>query len=71
MKASIKHFESLLSSKELNAKLTRWALFLQQFSMKIVYCPGAKNENADGLSMDPIRRGRRSSRRGGRCQEES
>jgi len=42
--------ESLLTSRELNAKLTRWALFLQQFAMKITYRPGIKNQNADGLS---------------------
>ena len=42
--------ESLLTSRELNPKLTRWALFLQQFSMKITYRPGVKNQNTDGLS---------------------
>jgi hypothetical protein len=46
--------ESLLSSRELNAKLTRWAMFVQQFSMKITCRPGIKNQNADGLSTDRL-----------------
>ena len=36
--------ESLLTSRELNPKLTRWALFLQQFSMKITYRPGVSRQ---------------------------
>ena len=42
--------EGLLRSRSLNAKLTRWALFLQQFNMEIAYRPGSTNQNADGLS---------------------
>ena len=45
-----KALEQLLSSNHLNARLTRWALYLQQFSMTIHYRPGSKNQNADGLS---------------------
>ena len=42
--------EGLLRSRNLNDKLTRWAPFLQQFNMEIVYRPGTTNQNADGLS---------------------
>ena len=42
--------ESLLKSTDLNPKLTRWALYLQQFNMAIKYRPGSINQNADGLS---------------------
>ena len=44
-----KTLESLLKST-LNPKLTRWALYLQQFDMEIQYRPGIANQNADGLS---------------------
>ena len=36
----------LPSKADLNAKLTIWALFLQQFNMKVVYCQGVINQNA-------------------------
>ena len=45
-----KALESLLKSTTLNPKLTRWALYLQQFDMEIQYRPGIANQNADGLS---------------------
>jgi len=34
--------ESLLKSTDLNPKLRRWELFLQQFMMAITYRPGTK-----------------------------
>ena len=45
-----KALESLLKSTQLNSKLARWALYLQQFSMEIKYRPGVFNQNSDGLS---------------------
>ena len=40
----------LASSRALNRSLTRWALFLQDFSFTIKYRPGKLNNNVDGLS---------------------
>ena len=40
----------LASLKALNRKLTRWALFLQNFTFTIKYRPGKLNNNVDGLS---------------------
>ena len=34
-----------------NRRLTRWALYLQNFDFSIQYRPGPKNGNADGLSL--------------------
>ena len=45
-----KALETLLKSTTLNPKLTRWALYLQQFYMEIQYRPGIAKQNADGLS---------------------
>ena len=42
-----KALESLPKSTTLNPKLTRWALYLQQFDME---CAGIPNQNVDGLS---------------------
>ena len=33
-----------------NRRLTRWALYLQDFDFSMQYRPGPKNGNADGLS---------------------
>ena len=33
-----------------NARLTRWALCLQEFNFKIIHKAGKKNANADSLS---------------------
>ena len=42
--------QGLRSSTNHNRRLTRWALFLQDFDFKITYRPGPDNSNADGLS---------------------
>ena len=40
----------LASSRVLNRRLTRWDLFLQDFTFIIKYRPGKLNNNVDGLS---------------------
>ena len=40
----------LMTLKEPNERLMRWALRLQEFEMKITYRPGVQNQNADALS---------------------
>ena len=45
-----KALEALITSKILNRRLSRWALYLQEFNFAIRYRPGKKNGNADGLS---------------------
>ena len=45
-----KALELLLTSKVLNRRLTRWALYLQEFCFTPRYRPGSQNANADGLS---------------------
>ena len=45
-----KALESLLTYKVLNRRLTRWALYLQEFCFTPQYRPGSQNANADGLS---------------------
>lgn len=40
-------------TKDQNAKLTRWALLLQEFSFDVEHCPGAQNELPDLLSRSP------------------
>ncbi len=39
-----------MSSQDLNPRLWRWCLYLQDFSFKCVYRPGAENGVADALS---------------------
>jgi hypothetical protein len=43
----------LNTAKESNAKLTRWALHLQEFSFTVEHCPGKENELPDLLSRQP------------------
>ncbi len=45
-----KAIEFLNTAKTVTGRLARWALRLQPFSYKIIYRPGSKNGNADGLS---------------------
>ena len=40
----------LQSKRSPNKRLTRWALFLQEFAFEVRYRPGTRNGNADGLS---------------------
>ena len=42
--------QGLRASKNQNRRLTRWSLFLQDFSFDVTYKPGPDNSNADGLS---------------------
>lgn len=44
----------LMSLKEPNSKLIRWALKLKEFDYTIKYKPGKINSNADALSRIPI-----------------
>ena len=43
----------LNTAKSSNAKLTRWALLLQEFKFKVEHCPGKLNQLPDLLSRDP------------------
>lgn len=43
----------LQQTKDHRAKLTRWALLLQEFSFKVRHCAGRDNELADSLSRNP------------------
>ncbi|KAJ3656460.1 hypothetical protein Zmor_015536 [Zophobas morio] len=43
----------LNSAKDINAKLTRWALLLQEFKFRVEHCPGKDNQLPDLLSRDP------------------
>jgi hypothetical protein len=43
----------LNTTKESNAKLTRWALLLQEFSFRVEHVPGKENELPDLLSRQP------------------
>ena len=40
----------LKSMRNSNQRLTRWAVFLQQFKLEVQYRPGSHNKNANGLS---------------------
>jgi hypothetical protein len=44
----------LMSKRESTGRLTRWALYLQQFDMEIKYRPGKMHQNADALSRVPV-----------------
>ena len=44
----------IMSKRESTGRLTRWALYLQQFDMVIKYRPGKLHQNADTLSRTPI-----------------
>ena len=46
--------EYMLSKRESTGRLTRWALYLQQFDMEIKYRPGKLHQNADALSRTPV-----------------
>ena len=43
----------LLGSHDLNGRLARWTLALQQYDLQIFHRPGHSNGNADGLSRLP------------------
>ncbi|KAJ3666060.1 hypothetical protein Zmor_001515 [Zophobas morio] len=43
----------LNSAKDINAKLTRWALLLQKFKFRVEHCPGKDNQLPDLLSRNP------------------
>lgn len=45
----------LMKCRLLNARLTRWVLFLQEYHFKIVYCKGSDNILADALSRYPLK----------------
>jgi len=45
----------LFSFKLKNSRLTRWTLALQEFDLKIIYCPG-KDNPIDTLSRHPLGR---------------
>lgn len=45
----------LLKSKLHNARLARWALFLQEFDFEILHCSGKENTLADVLSRYPLK----------------
>ncbi len=42
--------ESLRTSKNANSRIMRWALYLQQFQMRVQYIRGRDNVGADVLS---------------------
>ena len=43
--------------KDTRAKLTRWALLLQEFDFDVEHCPGRDNELPDALSRNPQNKG--------------
>ncbi|KAG1957182.1 retrotransposable element [Pimephales promelas] len=45
-----KNLEYLRSSKRLNPRQARWALFFTRFNFTVTYRPGSKNTKADALS---------------------
>ena len=46
----------LMETRDVTAKLARWALKLQEYDFEIQYRPGKANANADGLSRLPMER---------------
>lgn len=44
----------LMTSKNLTGQYARWALALQSYQFTVVHRPGAKHQNADGLSRNPL-----------------
>ena len=44
----------LKTNSDLTGRLSRWALFLQQFDFQIVHKQGAAHQNADCLSRNPL-----------------
>ena len=46
--------KSILNNTSLKGRLSRWALLLQQYRMKIVHKPGKHNTNADALSRSDV-----------------
>lgn len=45
--SSLKH---TLQKKDVNAKIARWALYLEQFDFEVVHRPGLRMQHADALS---------------------
>ena len=45
-----------LSAQKMEGMLCRWALALQEYDFKILYCKGSLNTNADALSRMPMLR---------------
>jgi len=45
-----KNLEFMTKSKTLNRRQFRWAMFLEDFNLKLVFRPGKKNGLADALS---------------------
>ena len=43
----------LLNTPHPSGKIARWGLVLQKLDLRIKYCPGKKNANADSLSGNP------------------
>ena len=44
----------MMSKRESIGRLTRWAIYLQQFDLEIKYWPGKLHKNTDALTRTPI-----------------